>query len=279
ERGLTFLTPSKRAAHWFAYENFNAPKFGGPSVVKVNFDGRVLRIPKATSIYDAAQALNVRLGQRGYSFEDFREKLAAAGYDAVAFSDKHAGGREALAVFNTASLRFGGALSKATMEKHDPPRSPHRLHDPRSHEYSGEHAPLLEEFMDSAPWITPTCRSQAAAKGQCGDMSLQFHKFLKLKGVDSDLVELTDYTGYGAESEYEAHTVVRVGDLFVDWTARQFDPTAPAPLVLDEEELRAYWEHKQTWTPEQYKFLEDYLAPPKTRAAVKAAVDEPFKRC
>jgi len=128
ERGLTFLTPSKRAAHWFAHENFNAPQFGGPAVIKVSFDGRVLRIPKATSIYDAARALEVKLlpsrrrasgvvGSQGYSFKDFRRKLAAAGYDAVAFSDKHAGGREALAVFNTASLRFGGALAKATMDE------------------------------------------------------------------------------------------------------------------------------------------------------------------
>ncbi len=127
ERGLTFLTPSKRAAHWFAHENFNAPQFGGPAVIKVSFDGRVLRIPKATSIYDAARALEVKLlpsrrrasgvvGSQGYSFKDFRRKLAAAGYDAVAFSDKHAGGREALAVFNTASLRFGGSLAKATMD-------------------------------------------------------------------------------------------------------------------------------------------------------------------
>lgn len=128
ERGLTFLTPSKRAAHWFAHENFNAPKFGGPAVIKINFDGRVLRIPKATSIYDAAQALGVKflparrrasgvVGSQGYSFKDFRRKLAAAGYDAVAFSDKHAGGREALAVFNTASLRFGGPLTKAAVEE------------------------------------------------------------------------------------------------------------------------------------------------------------------
>lgn len=37
------------------------------------------------------------------------------------------------------------------------------------------------------------------------------------------------------------HTVARAGRWYLDWTARQFDATAPWPLVMTERDLRRRW--------------------------------------
>lgn len=41
--------------------------------------------------------------------------------------------------------------------------------------------------------------------------------------------------------ESACHTVTRAGRWYFDWTARQFDPSAPWPVVMTERELRRRW--------------------------------------
>jgi GNAT superfamily N-acetyltransferase len=116
EGELTFITPSKDTAKWFAENSTypgpygGEPKNGGPVVLPVNFSGHVLAIPGSKSIYEAARTLGVNGGRTPLpDLNEFREKLKEAGYDAVAFRDPHANGRAAVAVFDTSKLLLAGS--------------------------------------------------------------------------------------------------------------------------------------------------------------------------
>jgi SPP1 gp7 family putative phage head morphogenesis protein len=102
ERSLTYLSPKKAVAQWFAKQNMHNKS---PAVVPVHFTGRILRVEGAQTIYDAARTLGVKQDENGYNFDDFRVKLKAAGYQAVAYRDAWAGKKESIAVFDPSALQ------------------------------------------------------------------------------------------------------------------------------------------------------------------------------
>jgi hypothetical protein len=114
EKQLTFLSPHKAGATWFANQNVRNPAFGGPKVLEVNFDQSHTFAPKnARSIYSAAQELGVKkLPDGQIDFADFRQKMKDAGYDAVAFRDPYAGNRKAVAVFEPEKISLKTAGTK-----------------------------------------------------------------------------------------------------------------------------------------------------------------------
>jgi hypothetical protein len=82
--------------------------------------------------------------------------------------------------------------------------------------------------------------SPKAAKGNCSDASYIFHDFLTKRGFESEVWEIVlddDHDRYICphwypNKDFEGHAVVYVGGVVVDWTAKQYDPKAPCPLVF-----------------------------------------------
>ena len=95
------------------------------------------------------------------------------------------------------------------------------------------------------------------ADGTCGSYSYRFQRFLIEHNVpEGSKAKDLDYAACTARhhplkpeiltvaqnqfiedyahrdiGQWSGHTVVKIGRLRIDWTARQFDPTAPVPLI------------------------------------------------
>lgn len=83
----------------------------------------------------------------------------------------------------------------------------------------------------------------ARADGACVDASCRFLTRTTHEGLEGILVDLffpEDIERFPHKLYYDngygGHTVVKVGRFWIDFTARQFDPGAPFPLVWEDEE-------------------------------------------
>jgi hypothetical protein len=111
----------------------------------------------------------------------------------------------------------------------------------------------IEEFKKLFAWL----EDPKEADGKCGAKSYTFIQFLKQNGVpEAALAKDLDYTACTARhhplkpeiltrkqdryiedyahrgiGQWCGHTVVKIGRLRIDWTARQYDPEAPFPLI------------------------------------------------
>lgn len=107
-------------------------------------------------------------------------------------------------------------------------------------------------------WDTPT-----GALNNCGDASLAFERFCAECSLPAQKVAMTGLPDYVRElweadcglclseggredGAQDCHVVVRVGDLFVDWTRRQYQPDADFPHVSTRADLEAEGWHIAT---------------------------------
>lgn len=86
----------------------------------------------------------------------------------------------------------------------------------------------------------------SAPRDACYVISGEFARCLRAFGVKAEIVNgvaLAPAMTPGSVIIVAAHTAVVVVDsgLVVDWTARQFDPSAPLPLVVPLEVWREFW--------------------------------------
>lgn len=95
----------------------------------------------------------------------------------------------------------------------------------------------------AAAFVRPMHTNPAEVRDRCVWESEDFAKACRAAGVR----QVTVVSGFATVLFGEVrvitmgHTAVRVGDTVYDWTARQFNPDAPVPLVLPYEEWRASW--------------------------------------
>lgn len=121
------------------------------------------------------------------------------------------------------------------------------------------HPSVLQDFCDAFldggyPDFWETAEG---ADGECFVASKEFLKFLDRYGENARIIMFTDeaeasvphiekyfsvkvypyqrvpHRWYQNGCRWAGHFVVRVGDLCVDWTARQFNPEAPFPLIFE----------------------------------------------
>lgn len=92
-------------------------------------------------------------------------------------------------------------------------------------------------LAQSEEWDT-----EDGATGMCGDASDLFLHVLDENGIEDALIEhydpeiILDCLDYPFDlTKCRYHWAVRVGDLIIDWTARQFDADAPFPAIWKEE--------------------------------------------
>lgn len=80
------------------------------------------------------------------------------------------------------------------------------------------------------------------AHDQCVTESERFHGWLLDHGIEAHVVNGFQFgTFMGKVVVTDGHTAVQVGHVVYDWTARQFDPAAPFPLVQPVSEWRKTW--------------------------------------
>ncbi len=110
----------------------------------------------------------------------------------------------------------------------------------------------LEEIVESVLADYPGIRLRRFAFMKCGNVSLDFAARLMHQDIDHTVMCLRRRkTGTVAGSCHEfwrqtplkewKHYVVRVGEWYYDFTARQFDKDADLPRVLNAQELMSEW--------------------------------------
>ena len=110
-------------------------------------------------------------------------------------------------------------------------------------------APELHQLSDLITRFKPQARTlgwgtPGGAAKQCALASTRFMQAAEYVGLDCELA-FWEATHEGAFERYPynvgdcvGHNAVRVGDIIVDWTARQFDSRAPFPAMwLDSESV------------------------------------------
>jgi hypothetical protein len=81
----------------------------------------------------------------------------------------------------------------------------------------------IQSFAARHPWLG----TQAGAKSRCVDASLWF-----LQDIGVPAGKRHAFLGNnGNPDEFLWHAFVKIGNLCIDWTARQYDPEAPFPKV------------------------------------------------
>ena len=71
----------------------------------------------------------------------------------------------------------------------------------------------------------PELRTKDGAAHKCRTISGEFCVALHRAGIKEAVVDEMDVV------DGVAHKAVRVGDLWIDWTARQYNPNAAFPLI------------------------------------------------
>jgi hypothetical protein len=96
----------------------------------------------------------------------------------------------------------------------------------------------IEEFRPNR-WAE-LCEDPKRAKGKCGLVSYEFVRHLDACDIESLSVEMIGAVGKTAPpfpmfnpGDLIVHTVVLVDGKYVDWSARQFDPTADHPSIIE----------------------------------------------
>ena len=91
----------------------------------------------------------------------------------------------------------------------------------------------------------PDLAHQHHAHDRCIPISEEFTALLADHGTDAEVVMGArvgeDPRFPGVRLFLGGHYAVAVGDTVYDWTARQFNPAAPVPLVQPLEEWRTTW--------------------------------------
>lgn len=82
------------------------------------------------------------------------------------------------------------------------------------------------------------------ATNQCGTASYAFAMFLGSMGLDHEEVLMIQRLKIpdvypDAVSESKSHVVVRHGDIYIDWTRRQYQPNADFPHICARFDLEA----------------------------------------
>lgn len=119
------------------------------------------------------------------------------------------------------------------------------------------HPSVLQDFCDAFvdEGYADFWETAEGADGECFEASREFLKFLDRYGYQARIILLTDedeatvlrvessfrtkaysyqfvpHHWYDNGCRWAGHFVVQVGNVCIDWTARQFDPEAPFPLV------------------------------------------------
>lgn len=115
-------------------------------------------------------------------------------------------------------------------------------------------APLLEEFARTKP--ARACAHPAGAYANCLAVSSRCAEWLRARGVECGMLLLSGSVepfpeGSGrwpfCDPREFSHSVVRVGDWSIDWTARQFRPGADWPEVAHVDWLASRWHAVETW--------------------------------
>jgi hypothetical protein len=86
--------------------------------------------------------------------------------------------------------------------------------------------------------------------GNCAMVSETFIKWAKKKGFIANFrtcANAVDPTwaknaGVRAKSDEDAHTVAQIGDMIVDFTAKQFDEKMPCPRIITVKQFDSEWE-------------------------------------
>jgi hypothetical protein len=108
---------------------------------------------------------------------------------------------------------------------------------------------IIDGFVPSSPITDPEI-----AFDQCKTIAFEFMIHAASQGVSTTLVQLAGYEGdlnschpewLKIERRSIIHYVVRISDMYVDWTKRQFDPLAAVPTVFMDPEAEGWmksWE-------------------------------------
>ncbi len=113
----------------------------------------------------------------------------------------------------------------------------------------------------------------ANAHDQCISVSTTFERMCAHRGIPAETVDgfcFTRFPPFKREAMVAGHTAVRAlascaqqdvsREIAIDWTARQFDPVAPVPLIVEFEDWRAFWQDAASAETAR-------AAPEKTRSA------------
>ena len=93
---------------------------------------------------------------------------------------------------------------------------------------------LIENFKTG----NPSLASRSGARGRCSEASVAFCNLTREDGLRCNVWYIVldkDHDQYFSEwypdIEFEGHCVVFVEGVVIDWTARQYNPAAPFPLI------------------------------------------------
>lgn len=112
------------------------------------------------------------------------------------------------------------------------------------------HGALIAYYREKFPTHTAKLEDPLYAQDKCHVFSVSFGEMVVAAGIlDVDVVFLIGchqpFINHSWDHEVDFskywHAVTRVGNVYVDWTIRQFDVAAPVPLVSTREELEVRW--------------------------------------
>lgn len=94
------------------------------------------------------------------------------------------------------------------------------------------------------------CSTQEGSFDKCQSVTRQFIEFADRNKFEAFGYQVAGYKGDPtvAHPKYREidpsvwhHYLIRVGDVYIDWAFRQFDPNAQFPLLLSEQQLNDLW--------------------------------------
>lgn len=122
------------------------------------------------------------------------------------------------------------------------------------------------------------------ARGQCIRVSWLFESMCAHRGITARTVDGLCFTrlpralpGGQQEEPWAGHTAVAVGvparrggncEIVIDWTARQFDPGCPVPLIVTLADWRAFWRDPASAAAQQRESRAPRAAAHRPRATV-----------
>jgi hypothetical protein len=104
------------------------------------------------------------------------------------------------------------------------------------------HKLLIHRYSEAYPRLIQILHNPEIASGRCEMISCHFARFVKHhERIDSKILILETETPFSEETRihkecfgdepFRNHCVVRIGRLYIDWTARQFFPNVPVPFT------------------------------------------------
>lgn len=113
---------------------------------------------------------------------------------------------------------------------------------------TAELRPILRDFKRKLRERKGATDTPNRAFNVCHETSLAFLWFCVGSGIKNakliwldGIIKPITVPGLTAKA-LKGHYVVRVGSLYIDWTARQFWPDDPYPLVMNRSEVLRRWE-------------------------------------